>query len=77
MQVIKAGNKKRGKKIKKKSKANNNKSKTDLTQTIKAKKCETKKKQVAITKQKNFCKKVIKNCDNNSDEDLILVTLIG
>ena len=27
-------------------------------QTIKAKNCETKKKQVAITKQKNFCKKV-------------------
>ena len=74
MQVIKAGNKKREKE--KKSKANS-KSKTDLPQTIKAKKCETKKKQVAITKQKNFCKKVIKNCDNNSDEDLINVTLIG
>ena len=29
-----------------------------MSQEIKAKKCETKKKQKAITAQKNFCKKV-------------------
>jgi len=41
-------------------------------ETIKAKNCETKKKQVAITKQKNFCKKVFKNCKDMEDHSIHL-----
>merc|ERR1711936_891190 len=41
-------------------------------ETIKAKKCDTKKKQVAITKQKNFCKKVFKNCKDMEDHSIHL-----
>jgi len=44
---------------------------TDV-ETIKAKKCDTKKKQVAITKQKNFCKKVFKNCKDMEDHSIHL-----
>jgi len=41
-------------------------------ETIKAQNCETKKKQVAITKQKNFCKKVFKNCKDMEDHSIHL-----
>jgi len=39
---------------------------------IKAKKCETKKKQKAITAQKNFCKKVFKQCKDMEDHSIHL-----
>jgi len=41
-------------------------------ETIKSKKCETKKKQNAITKQKNFCKQVFKNCKDMEDHSIHL-----
>jgi len=39
---------------------------------IKARKCETKKKQKAITAQKNFCKKVFKQCKDMEDHSIHL-----